>query len=177
MTKSTQAVLTTLLLALLAGLSQDAKPSAAPGQPAQGRDPVSRVDPFIRTQSARWFFFTPAAAPFGLVKLAPDTMGFHGYAGGGHPSGYRFSDTSILGFSHLHDFQLGGILLTPATGPLVTVPGADGQGKNGWRSGFLNSSEYAEPGYHRVHLDKHDVSVELTASTRRGNAVTHPKRT
>jgi hypothetical protein len=42
-------------------------------------EPVDWVDPFIGTQSARWFFFTPAAAPFGLVKLAPDTTGFGGY--------------------------------------------------------------------------------------------------
>jgi putative alpha-1,2-mannosidase len=65
----------------------------------------------------------------------------------------------------------------PVTRPLVTVPGADGQDKNGWHSGFLKSSERAEPSYYRVHLDKYDGSVELTASTRRGNAVTPPKRT
>ena len=130
----THILLTALLLTPLAVLSQDAKPLAATGQPARGGDPVDWVNPFIGTQSARWFFFTPAAAPFGLVKLAPDTTGFGGYAGGGHTTGYRFSDTTILGFSHLHDFQLGGILLMPATGPLVTVPGADGQDKSGWRS-------------------------------------------
>ena len=59
--KHTLTLLTALLLAPLAVLSQDAKPSAATGQPAKVRDPVSWVDPFIGTQSARWFFFTPAA--------------------------------------------------------------------------------------------------------------------
>ena len=141
----TLTLLTSLLLAPLTTL-QAAETGPASGQPPRGGDPVDWVDPFIGTQSARWFFFTPAAAPFGLVKLAPDTTGFGGYAGGGHTSGYRFSDTSILGFSHLHDFQLGGILLMPTTGPLVTVPGADGQDKSGWRSRFSKSSERAEPG-------------------------------
>jgi predicted alpha-1,2-mannosidase len=171
----TLTLLTSLLLAPLTTL-QAAETGPASGQPPRGGDPVDWVDPFIGTQSARWFFFTPAAAPFGLVKLAPDTTGFGGYAGGGHTSGYRFSDTSILGFSHLHDFQVGGILLMPTTGPLVTVPGADGQDKSGWRSRFSKSSERAEPGYYRVHLDKHDVSVELTASTRVGyHRYTFPK--
>jgi hypothetical protein len=41
---------------------------------------------------------------------------------------------------------VGGILLMPTTGPLVTVPGADGQDKSGWRSRFSKSSERAEPG-------------------------------
>lgn len=50
----------------------------------------------------------------------------------------------------------------------MTAPGVDGQDKNGWRSGFLKSSERAGPGYYRVHLYKHEVSVELTASTRVG---------
>jgi hypothetical protein len=39
------------------------------------------------------------------------------------------------------------------------------------------SGQLVEPGYYRVHLDKHYGSVELKASTRRGNAVTPPKRT
>ncbi|OHB82849.1 MAG: hypothetical protein A2V98_14685 [Planctomycetes bacterium RBG_16_64_12] len=138
------------------------------GQPSRERDPVDWVDPFIGTQSARWFFFAPAAAPFGLVKLAPDTTGFGGYAGGGNTTGYRFPDTTILGFSHLHDFQLGGILFMPATGPLVTVPGPDGQDATGWRSRYSKNSQRAEPGYYRVHLDKYDVSVELTATPRVG---------
>ncbi len=111
--KPTLTFLTTLLLVLLAVLSQDAKPAAAQGRLARAHDPVDWVDPFIGTQSARWFFFTPAAAPFGLVKLAPDTTGFGGYAGGGHTSGYRFSDTLILGFIHLHDSQLGGFCSYP----------------------------------------------------------------
>lgn len=165
--KPTLTLLTALLLAPLGAL-QTAETGSTVTQPPRRSEPVDWVDPFIGTQSARWFFFTPAAAPFGLVKLAPDTTGFGGYAGSGHTTGYRFSDTTILGFSHLHDFQLGGILLMPATGPLVTVPGADGQDQTGWRSRFAKDSEQAAPGHYRVRLDKYDITVELTATTRVG---------
>lgn len=132
------------------------------------REPIDWVNPFLGTQSARWFFFTPAAMPFGLVKLAPDTTGYGGYRGGGHPSGYRYSDSTIIGFSHLHDFQLGGVLLMPSTGPLITEPGPDGQEDAGWRSPYKKASETASPGYYRVLLDKYGVNVELTATTRAG---------
>lgn len=135
---------------------------------AAALEPVEQVDPFISSASGRWFFFTPAASPFGLVKLAPDTTGFGGYAGGGNPTGYRYSDNTVLGFSHLHEFQLGGILLMPTTGSLVTDPGEDGQDAEGWRSRFSKATEKAKPGYYRVHLEKYAITVELTATTRVG---------
>ena len=36
------------------------------------------VDPRIGTAHSRWFFFTPAAVPFGMAKLAPTTDGHLG---------------------------------------------------------------------------------------------------
>jgi len=140
------------------------------------REPRSYVDPFIGTKLGRWFFFAPAATPFGLVKLGPDTTGYNGYAGGGNPTGYRYGDTTILGFSHLHDFQLGGVLLMPETGTLTTIPGADGQSIEGWRSEFDKNEEHAEPGYYRVYLKKYKTTVELTATPRVGvHRYTFPK--
>ena len=40
------------------------------------------VDPRIGTAHSRWFFFTPAAVPFGMAKLAPTTDGHLGNPGG-----------------------------------------------------------------------------------------------
>jgi predicted alpha-1,2-mannosidase len=141
---------------------------AASLRAGEPKSPASYVDPFIGTASNRWFFFAPAAAPFGLVKLAPDSTGYGGYRGGGHPSGYRYRDPTLLGFSHLHEFQLGGFLLVPTTGELVTIPGPeDGTGR-GWRSTYRKESEQASPGRYRVHLDRHKVTAELTATTRVG---------
>ena len=58
----------------------------------------------------------------------------------------------------------------------MTAPGDDGQDASGWRSSFSKDSQRAEPGYYRVHLDKYNVSVELTASTRVGwHRYTFPK--
>ena len=34
---------------------------------------VDYVDPNIGTAHCRWFFYTPAAIPFGMAKLAPST--------------------------------------------------------------------------------------------------------
>ena len=50
-----------------------------PREAAKSVTPVDYVDPFVGSQGSRWFVFTPAAVPFGLVKLAPMTYGFNGY--------------------------------------------------------------------------------------------------
>ena len=34
---------------------------------------VDYIDPNIGTAHCRWFFYTPAAVPFGMAKLAPST--------------------------------------------------------------------------------------------------------
>ena len=46
------------------------------------------VDPRIGTAHSRWFFFTPAAVPFGMAKLAPTTDGHLGNPGGWQAVGY-----------------------------------------------------------------------------------------
>ena len=44
------------------------------------------VDPQIGSVHGRWFFYTPAARPFGMAKLAPHTNGYNS-AGGWGPTG------------------------------------------------------------------------------------------
>jgi predicted alpha-1,2-mannosidase len=134
----------------------------------QPKCPVDYVDPFIGSQGARWFAFTPAAVPFGLVKLAPMTYGFNGYYGGGGQSGYNYQDSSIIGFAHVHEWQTGGILIMPTTGNLVTVPGEVTSVDSGFRSPFRKVNEKASAGYYSVLLDKYNILVELTATTRVG---------
>lgn len=105
-----------LLILLLFGLTPA---YLVHGQPAI--QPVDYVNPFIGSQDSRWFAFTPAARPFGLVKLAPMTFGFNGYAGGGHRSGYDYTHKTILGFSHVHEYQTGGILVMPSVNTYPTI--------------------------------------------------------
>ena len=40
--------------------------------------------------------------------------------------------------------------------------------QDGYRSTFSHADEHAEPGDYRVHLDRYDTDVELTATTRTG---------
>ena len=53
------------------------------------RENVSRyVNPNIGTAHSRWFFYTPAAVPYGMAKLAPSTNGHYGNASGWEEVGY-----------------------------------------------------------------------------------------
>ena len=40
-------------------------------------DLTKYVDPQIGSVHGRWFFYTPAARPFGMAKLAPHTSGYN----------------------------------------------------------------------------------------------------
>ena len=69
------------------------------------------VDPRIGTAHSRWFFFTPAAVPFGMAKLAPTTDGHLGNPNGWEAVGYDSRHTSIEGFANFHEFQVGGVVV------------------------------------------------------------------
>ena len=149
---------------------------AATAATSQGKLPVDYVDPLLGAVHERWFFFTPAAMPFGLVKLAPQTYGYGGYPGGGQATGYDYRHDSIIGFSHLHEFQIGGILMMPTVGPLKTTPGSLEKPDEGFRSRYRKPTQSAEAGYYSVFLDKYKVRAELTATTRVGfHRYTFPK--
>ncbi len=42
------------------------------------QDVLNSVHPNIGTAHSRWFFYTPAALPHGMAKLAPSTNGHYG---------------------------------------------------------------------------------------------------
>src|SRR4051812_11454591 len=62
-----------------------------------GKSPADSVNPLIGT-AEHGHVFPGATLPFGMVQLSPDTRDqtWDGC------SGYHYSDTSILGFSHNH---------------------------------------------------------------------------
>lgn len=134
------------------------------------------VDPNIGTAHSRWFFYTPAAMPFGMAKLAPSTNGSYGNKNGWEAVGYDARHTSVEGFANLHEFQIGGLLFTGITGKLKTVPGTLENPDEGYRSRFDKEDETAEPGYYKVLLKDYGVEVELTATKRSGwQRYTFPK--
>ncbi len=126
------------------------------------------VNPNIGTAHSRWFFYTPAAAPFGLAKLGPSTDAHYGNAQGWEAVGYDARHTSIEGFANLHEFQVGGIVLAPITGTLQTIPGTLENPDEGYRSRFDKKDEFATSGYYSVILKDYKIKAELTATKRVG---------
>jgi putative alpha-1,2-mannosidase len=143
-------------LLTVADLSSDVARAAV----ADDRDFVSLVDPWVESDRGRYFFFQSASNPFGFVKLRPDTSTHDGF-----DAGYRPKENQVKGFSHIHDWQISGVQVMPTTGEGVPKT----QGDTGWQSDVKHDdSEVAEPGYHRLHLDRYGITAELTATDRVG---------
>ena len=87
------------------------------------QDILSYVHPNIGTAHSRWFFYTPAALPHGMAKLAPSTNGHYGNHSGWEAVGYDARQNSIEGFVQFHEWQVGGVSIMPATGELKVKPG------------------------------------------------------
>lgn len=130
------------------------------------------ADPGIGTAHSRWFFYTPAAMPHGMAKLAPSTDGHYGNPSGWEAVGYDVRHKSIEGFVHFHEWQVGGVSVMPATGRRLLVPGdledAEKGIKKGYRSLFDHKDEVARPGYYKVFLKDYGITAELTATERTG---------
>jgi len=126
------------------------------------------VDPNIGTAHSRWFFYTPAALPYGMAKLAPSTNGSYGNPTGWEAVGYDTRQNSIEGFVHFHEWQIGGVSYMPATGEIKVKPGSLEKPDEGYRSRFDRKNEQAEPGYYKVLLDDYGITAELTATKRVG---------
>ncbi|AMR32294.1 alpha-mannosidase [Mucilaginibacter sp. PAMC 26640] len=141
------------------------------------RESVSKyVDPNIGTAHSRWFFYTPAAVPYGMAKLAPSTNGHYGNPSGWEAVGYDTRQNSIEGFVHFHEWQVGGVSYMPTTGELRVRPGDLEGRESGYRSKFDRKNQVAEPGYYKVLLDDYKITAELTATKRVGfQRYTFPK--
>jgi putative alpha-1,2-mannosidase len=130
-------------------------------QKRKDKDYAQLVNPFIGT-GGHGHTYPGAVMPFGMVQLSPDTR-LEGWDG---CSGYHYTDTVVYGFSHTHLSGTGipdycDVLFMPTTG--------EPQFKNTeYRSGFKKKNEIATPGYYKTLLDKYNIGVELTATTRVG---------
>lgn len=123
--------------------------------------PIDEVDPMVGT-GGHGHAFPGATVPFGMVQLSPDTR-TDTWDGS---SGYHYSDSKILGFSHTHLSGtgvgcLGDIMLMPTVGEAKLTEGE-------YASGFSHANEVAKPGYYRVRLDGPNVTAEMTATARAG---------
>ncbi|MDF1572541.1 MAG: GH92 family glycosyl hydrolase [Bacteroidales bacterium] len=120
---------------------------------------VNQVYPQLDTENSRWFFFSSACRPFGMVNLSPDTQ-----TGGAWGSGYRYNTDTIKGFSHIHAWQLSGLSVMP-----VTITGEVGETIfSDFYSRFSHETEIVHPGYHSLELDRYAIQAEITSTKRVG---------
>lgn len=135
---------------------------------ANENDLITFVNPFIGT-AGHGHTFPGAAYPFGMVQLSPDT----GLEGWDWCSGYHYSDSSIIGFSHTHLSGTGrsdlmDVMIMPAVGEIKLNAGTKENPDAGYRSRFSHEEEWASPGYYKVKLQDYDMLAELTVSPRCG---------
>lgn len=143
-----------------------------PAQEAVSASAFAAVDPFIGT-GQDGHTFPGATSPFGMVQLSPDTQIRHFKQSYKWAAGYRYEDTTILGFSHTHfsgagHSDLGDFLLQPIAGEVRLEPGESDKPNSGYRSRFRHETEKAEPGFYAVTLDDYGIRAELTATPRVG---------
>ena len=124
------------------------------------------VDPFIGTGGLPWTcgMLSPAAsAPFGLVRLGPDSSFIGGaYIIKTNTSGYLYEQGHIEGFSHsrlsgtgAEEYEM--FRVTPVIGSRKAAPVA-----------YSHKYETATPGYYAVYLQALDCLVELTSTAHTG---------
>ena len=139
------------------------------------KSPVDYVDMFIGTSNSRWMLGPYAQEPFGMVQLGPDNQG-NVWMGG-----YEYAIGSISGFSHIHAWTMGGLMIMPTTADLAlqnnSVDSPYKGANSGYHSRIVKESEKASPGYYSAYLYDHEVLAELTATTRCGvHRYTFPER-
>ena len=139
------------------------KPSILPGK--WGRD----VNPFIGTGGVSYLCgnnFPGATVPFGMVRLSPDTVSILGQRAT-NSSGYYYSDSKLLGFSHT---RLAGTGATDG-GNYLVIPCTAETAKSlrrGMNAAYSHDYEVAFPGYYGVVLPQLGLTAELTATPRVG---------
>lgn len=134
----------------------------------QKQELVQYVKPNIGSVHSRYFFYTPAAVPFGMAKLAPSTDGSYGNRSGWEAVGYDDRHRTIAGFPHFHEFQIGGVVFAPTVGKIKTKAGQLDIPHSGYLSAFDKKDEFATSGYYRVKLKDYGIQAELTATKRVG---------
>lgn len=127
---------------------------------------LQHVDPFIGT-GGHGHTYPGATVPFGMVQVSP----VNGISGWDWCSGYHYSDSIAIGFSHLSLSgtgigDLADVLFMPINKKvnLSTMPIS--RDLLPYKSSYSHANEKASPGYYQVFLEDHNVNVELTTSLR-----------
>ncbi len=122
------------------------------------QQPADLANPLVATVKPRYDYFAAATLPYGMVSLSPDT-----HHGNLWDAGYRYNDSYILNFGHIHNAQTAGIPVMPVVGECKAL-----KGLNASKSRFTHATEIVKPGYQKVVLDDYGITAELTATMRTG---------
>lgn len=152
-----------LLCGLLAVL-----PSACVSQKENstaGVDYLRYVDPYIGS-GGHGHVFVGASVPLGMVQVGPQNI----HKGWDWCSGYHYSDSVLIGFSHTHlsgtgCADLGDVLLMPYVGDVRTARGEQDNIKGACSTYYSHENEEVAPGYYSLLMDN-GVRAELTATDR-----------
>ena len=125
------------------------------------------VNPFIGTSN--YGATNPGAiAPRGMINVSPFNVS--GLQNSFEKDSrwlstpYVYENTFLTGFSHVNLSGVG----CPDLGVILTMPTTGGLETNPQKYGSTYSNEVAKAGYYSTILDKYDVKVEATATTRTG---------
>ena len=125
------------------------------------------VDPYIGS-GEHGHVFVGANVPFGAIQVGPQNI----HKGWDWCSGYHYSDSVIIGFSHTHlsgtgCADLGDVLLMPYTGDVRTARGEQDNIEGTASSYYKHANEQVAPGYYSLLMDN-GVKAEMTATERVG---------
>ena len=138
------------------GYFQDGNSASSLSTPLPRREGLGGESNLFIGTGGHGHVFLGANVPFGFVQLGPTNR----KDGWDWCSGYHYSDSVIIGFSHLHLSGTGCADL----GDIAFLPVLDAEQKS---VGFSHQAEYARPGYYSVMLSN-GIRVELTATERTG---------
>jgi predicted alpha-1,2-mannosidase len=155
-------ILFRISLLLLASCSQQSGIENTPST-----DLLGYVNPFIGTSN--FGATNPGAiAPRGMVSVSPfnvsGTQNSLEKDSRWLSTPYVYENTFLTGFSHVNLSGVG----CPDLGVVLTMPTTGALETNHLKYGSTYSNETAKVGYYSTILDKYDVKVEATATTRTG---------
>ncbi|MFD1163688.1 GH92 family glycosyl hydrolase [Hwangdonia seohaensis] len=124
------------------------------------------VEPFIGT-GGHGHTYPGATVPFGMLQVTP----VNGISAWDWCSGYHYSDSIAVGFSHLALSgtgigDLADILFMPINKEVDLSPTPLSRDSLNYKSKYSHKNEKASPGYYQVFLEDHNVNVELTTALR-----------
>ena len=133
------------------------------------------VDPYIGS-GYHGHVFVGTSVPYGMVQLGPSNI----HKGWDWCSGYHYSDSILIGFSHTHlsgtgCTDLGDILIMPLN-EIRTPRGNQDDIRDGYASRYSHDNEIVRPEYYSLLLDRYNIRAELAATDRVGfHRYTYPE--